>query len=107
MPCLLQMLEAFMHCSTCLALAAAVVHAGQLPPKLNVIIQNLMHPLRKEPSPILQQLGAEALAELVACCVGRQPCPNPKVLANLCGMACCDPAETPSVVGVVDEDRCV
>lgn len=42
------------------------------------VLSDIFQALRREPSPLLQQLVAEALAELLAGCVTRQPCPNDK-----------------------------
>ena len=52
--------------------------------------------LRKEPEPQLQQVSATALAELMSLCTARAPCPNDKLIRNICAMAWSDPAETPS-----------
>jgi hypothetical protein len=59
--------------------------------------------LRKEPLAALQAVAAEALAELMVGCVPRQPCPNDKLLRNLCSMACCDPVDTPSAAAAEEE----
>ena len=55
-----------------------------------------MTALRKEPEPQLQQVSATALAELMSLCTARAPCPNDKLIRNICAMAWSDPAETPS-----------
>lgn len=91
-----QLMEQYLHTSACLALASAVIASGRLPAKLNCVIQNLMAGLRKEPCRELQAVAAAALAELMAGCTSRQPCPNEKLVKNLCSMACGDAAETPS-----------
>lgn len=88
-------LEAYLHGSCCLALASGVAAAGQLPEKLTPVLGSLMQSLRREPGAALQRVGARALAELLLCCVQREPCPNGKVVKNLCGMACGDAVETP------------
>lgn len=44
---------------------------------------------------ILQMKSAEALAELMYHCVERRPCPNDKLIKNICGLTCMDPSETP------------
>lgn len=44
---------------------------------------------------ILQIKSAEALAELMYHCVARRPCPNDKLIKNICGLTCMDPSETP------------
>lgn len=89
-------MEMYLHTSACLVLASTIVASGRLPAKLNSIIQNLMAGLRKEPTEPLQEVAAAAVAELMAGVAGRQPCPNEKLVKNLCGMVCGDPYETPS-----------
>jgi hypothetical protein len=74
-----QLVEAYMHVQTLSCLAAALAQAGQLPAKLNLIIPNLMVSLRKDGTGELQQVAAAGLAELVVCCISREPGPNPKV----------------------------
>ncbi len=49
---------------------------SQLPAKLNAVVQPLVGALRREPEPALRAVAADALAELVALCVTRQPSPN-------------------------------
>lgn len=44
---------------------------------------------------ILQMKSAEALAELMYQSVERRPCPNDKLIKNICGLTCMDPSETP------------
>ena len=39
--------------------------------------------------------SAEALAELMYHCVARRPCPNDKLIKNICSLTCMDPSETP------------
>lgn len=90
-----QLTELYFHTSALLVLASTVVVSGRLPPKLNCVIQNLMAGLRREPVQELQSVAAEALAELMVGCAARQPCPNDKLVKNLCGMLCGDPSETP------------
>jgi len=68
--------EAYLQCSAGAALAAAAVHAGALPAKLNAVVQPLMGALRREAEPALRGAAAAGLAELVALCCGRQPSPN-------------------------------
>jgi len=93
--------EQYLHLTSLACCAAAVVHCGCLPPKLNQIIQPLMAAVRKEPEPEIQEVCASALAELIAACTTRSPSPNDKLVRNVCGMACGDPAHTP-VVTVLD-----
>ena len=44
-----------------------------------------------------QTRSAKALAKLLELCIVRDPCPNPKIVKNLCNFACSDPAVTPAV----------
>ena len=100
-PCL-QATELYYHRSALLVLASTVVAGGRLPPKLNCVLQNLMAGLRREPVRELQDVAAEALAELMVGCAIRQPCPNEKLVKNLCGMLCGDPSETPCAAAAED-----
>jgi TATA-binding protein-associated factor len=100
----LQATELYLHTSVLLVLAAVVVASGRLPTKLNCVIQNLMAGLRREPLPALQELAAEALAELMVGCAARQPCPNDKLVKNLVGMACGDAADTPSAAAAAADE---
>jgi hypothetical protein len=97
-----QATESYLHTSALLVLASAVVAGGRLPAKLNCVLQNLMAGLRKEPVRELQDVAAQALAELMAGCAARQPCPNDKLVKNLCGMLCGDPSETPCAATAED-----
>lgn len=92
----LQAAELYLHTSVLLVLASAVVAGGRLPAKLNCVLQNLMAGLRRSPCAALQRVAAEAMAELMVGCSGRSPCPNDKLVRNLCSMACSDPADTPA-----------
>lgn len=46
---------------------------------------------------LLKTRSAKALAKLLELCMERDPCPNPKIIKNLCSFVCSDPAVTPSV----------
>ena len=59
-------------------LAHAYVQAGELPNKLNAVIQPVMASLRRETTPLLRSTAAVALAELVHLCASRTPSPNEK-----------------------------
>lgn len=98
----LQATELYFHTSALLVLASTVVAGGRLPPKLNCVLQNLMAGLRREPVRELQDVAAEALAELMVGCAARQLCPNDKLVKNLCGMLCGDPSETPCAASAED-----
>ena len=45
----------------------------------------------------LQTWSAKALAKLLELCITREPCPNAKIIKNLCSFACSDPSVTPAV----------
>lgn len=44
--------------------------------------------------------SAEALAELMYHCVTRRPCPNDKLIKNICSLTCMDPSETPQAKSI-------
>ncbi|KAG1666532.1 hypothetical protein FOA52_014429 [Chlamydomonas sp. UWO 241] len=94
--------EQYLHLNVLACAAAACVRAGPLPAKLNGVIQPLMSAVRKEPEVAMQAVCAEALAELVVAASSRSPCPNDKLVKNVCAMACCDPAETLSASDAPD-----
>ncbi|MCO5611453.1 hypothetical protein L7F22_065706 [Adiantum nelumboides] len=91
----LKLLQSNLHVSVLASVAGAVVRMGELPVKLNPIIQPLMAAIKREQEESLQQLAADALAETIAQCVGRKPSPNEKLTKNICSLTCCDPLETP------------
>lgn len=91
----LKLVQNNLHVSVLASMAGAVVWMGELPAKLNPVIQPLMAAIKREQEEILQQLAADALAETIAQCVGRKPSPNEKLTKNLCTLTCADPAETP------------
>lgn len=80
------------------ALSGAVTELKSLQEKLNPVIKPLMESIKKEENEILQRISAEQLAHLVELCVERSPCPNSKIISNLCSFLCCDPEFTPAVV---------
>lgn len=56
----------------------------------------------------LQEKAAEALAELISCCISRKPSPNDKLIKNVCSLTCMDPCETPQAaiigsMGAIDD----
>ncbi|XP_071987194.1 TATA-binding protein-associated factor 172 isoform X2 [Engystomops pustulosus] len=77
--------------------ACAIVHLAQLPEKLNPIIKPLMEAVKKEENSVVQNYAASCLAKLLQQCTARTPCPNPKILKNLCSSVCVDSSITPSV----------
>ncbi|XP_076831393.1 TATA-binding protein-associated factor 172 isoform X2 [Brachyhypopomus gauderio] len=76
--------------------AAAVVGLAALPDKLNPMVRPLMEAVRREENALAQGAAASSLARLLQLCSTRQPCPNAKILKNLCGSVCADPALTPN-----------
>lgn len=101
----LKEIQSALHRSVRGALAGAVVFSRELPPKLNSVIQPLMASVRFEREASLQLPASRAIAELVLLCRGRTPSPNDKVLKNVCGLACADPAETPVVTSEGTENE--
>ena len=63
------------------------MQAGELPGKLNLVVQPIMATLRRETNPLLRSMAAVALAELVGLCAPRTPSPNGK----------CVPADLPQI----------
>lgn len=79
------------------ALSGALTELKSLPAKLNPVIKPLMESIKKEESEILQKISSEQLAHLIELCVDRNPCPNPKIISNLCTFLCSDPEFTPRI----------
>ncbi|XP_018414179.1 PREDICTED: TATA-binding protein-associated factor 172 [Nanorana parkeri] len=77
--------------------ACAIVSLMQLPEKLNPIIKPLMEIVKKEDNTVVQNYAALSIAKLLQQCISRTPCPNPKILKNLCSSVCVDSNITPSV----------
>lgn len=76
--------------------ACAVINLQVLPDKLNPLIRPLMEAMKKEENTLIQSYAASFIAKLLQQCAGRTPCPNPKIIKNLCSSACVDSAVTPS-----------
>lgn len=76
--------------------ACAVVNLQLLPDKLNPVVRPLMEAVRREENTLVQGYAASFLAQLLRQCCGRSPCPNPKIVKNLCASACVDSSTTPS-----------
>ncbi|KAF7221295.1 TATA-binding protein-associated factor 172 [Nothobranchius furzeri] len=76
--------------------ACAVISLQMLPDKLNPLVRPLMEAIKKEENILIQSYAASFIAKLLQQCAGRSPCPNPKIIKNLCASACVDPAVTPS-----------
>ncbi|XP_029963411.1 TATA-binding protein-associated factor 172-like isoform X1 [Salarias fasciatus] len=76
--------------------ACAVINLQALPNKLNPLIRPLMEAVKREENTLIQGYAASFIAKLLQQCAGRSPCPNPKIVKNLCASACVDSAATPS-----------
>lgn len=75
--------------------ACAVVNLQQLPEKLNPVIKPLMEAIKKEENTLIQNYVASCIAKLLQQCTTRSPCPNSKIIKNLCNSLCVDPHLTP------------
>ncbi|OCT71624.1 TATA-binding protein-associated factor 172 [Xenopus laevis] len=78
--------------------ACAIVNLQQLPDKLNPVIKPLMEAVKREENTVVQNCAATCIAKLLQQCTSRTPCPNPKIIKNLCSSLCIDPNITPTVV---------
>ncbi|XP_041123938.1 TATA-binding protein-associated factor 172 isoform X1 [Polyodon spathula] len=87
-----QMLHLRVHMFT----ACAIVNLQLLPDKLNPVIKPLMEAVKKEDNTLVQSYAATFIAKLLQQCIPRTPCPNPKILKNLCSSVCVDPLVTPN-----------
>ncbi|KAK6487599.1 TATA-binding protein-associated factor 172-like [Huso huso] len=87
-----QMLHLRVHMFT----ACAIVNLQLLPDKLNPVIKPLMEAVKKEDNTLVQSYAATFIAKLLQQCIPRTPCPNPKILKNLCSSVCVDPLITPT-----------
>ncbi|EFA08205.1 TATA-binding protein-associated factor 172-like Protein [Tribolium castaneum] len=83
--------------STLAALAGATVMFKALPEKLTPVAKPLMESVKRESDENLQKTTAKHLAHLLDQCRGRSPCPNDKILVNLCTFLRCDPEFTPVI----------
>ncbi|XP_061359384.1 TATA-binding protein-associated factor BTAF1 isoform X2 [Gastrolobium bilobum] len=91
----LKCVQSNLHITVSSSVAAAVVWMSEFPTRLTPIILPLMASIKREQEEILQMMSAEALAELMYHCVTRRPCPNDKLIKNICSLTCTDPSETP------------
>lgn len=89
--------------STQATLAGAVTMLKCLPEKLNPVIKPLMESIKKEENEQLQSLAADHLARLMDLCVERVPCPNSKIISNLCTFLRSDPEFTPKIPSATGE----
>ncbi|XP_016128822.1 TATA-binding protein-associated factor 172-like [Sinocyclocheilus grahami] len=76
--------------------ACAVVGLAMLPDKLNPVVRPLMEAARREENTLVQGYAASNIARLLQLCASRSPCPNAKIVKNLCSSVCVDPKLTPS-----------
>ncbi|TRZ04212.1 hypothetical protein DNTS_006480, partial [Danionella cerebrum] len=76
--------------------ACAVVGLGMLPDKLNPVARPLMEAARREENTLVQGYAASNIARLLQLCSTRVPCPNAKIVKNLCSSVCVDSMLTPS-----------
>lgn len=75
--------------------ACAVINLQMLPDKLNPVVRPLMEAIKREENALIQSYAASFISKLLQQCAGRSPCPNPKIIKNLCASSCVDPAVTP------------
>ncbi|TNN37598.1 TATA-binding protein-associated factor 172 [Liparis tanakae] len=85
-----------LHLRVHMVTACAVVNLQALPEKLNPLVRPLMETVKREENTLIQGYAASFIAKLLQQCAGRSPCPNHKILKNLCASACMDSAVTPS-----------
>lgn len=76
--------------------ACAVINLQTLPDKLNPVVRPLMEAIKREENTLVQGYAASFVAKLLQQCCGRSPCPNTKIIKNLCASACVDSSTTPS-----------
>lgn len=75
--------------------ACAVINLQVLPDKLNPLVRPLMESIKREENALIQGYAASFIAKLLQQCASRSPCPNPKIIKNLCASACADSSVTP------------
>ena len=51
----------------------------------------------------IQKLASKWTSSLLDMCKEQTPCPNSKIVKNLCNFLCCDPQHTPAIVPKLDE----
>lgn len=76
--------------------ACAMVGLAALPDKLNPLVRPLMEAVKKEENTLVQGYAASSIARLLQLCTERTPCPNSKIIKNLCSSVCVDPMLTPN-----------
>ncbi|KAM7385145.1 hypothetical protein PAMP_001241 [Pampus punctatissimus] len=85
-----------LHLRVHMFVACAVINLQVLPDKLNPLVRPLMEAIKREENTLIQSYAASFIAKLLQQCAGRSPCPNPKIIKNLCASACVDSSVTPS-----------
>lgn len=88
----------FSYNSTQAVLAGATVNMECLPEKLNPIVKPLMESIKREECQVFQQLSAQYLVKLLDLVSARNPCPNNKIITNLCTLLKSDLDFTPKLV---------
>uniref|UniRef100_A0AAX7TSS5 BTAF1 RNA polymerase II, B-TFIID transcription factor-associated n=1 Tax=Astatotilapia calliptera TaxID=8154 RepID=A0AAX7TSS5_ASTCA len=83
-----------LHLRVHMIAACAVINLQVLPDKLNPLVRPLMEAIKREENTLIQGYAASFIAKLLQQCAGRSPCPNPKIIKNLCASACVDSATT-------------
>lgn len=85
-----------LHLRVHMLTACAVVNLQLLPDKLNPVVRPLMEAVKREENTLVQAYAASFVAKLLQQCCARSPCPNAKIVKNLCASACADSSTTPS-----------
>lgn len=81
-------------------LASSAVALNILPEKLNPIIKPLMESIKREECVEFQRLAAKYLVTLLDLVLDRSPCPNNKIVTNLCALLKSDQDYTPKIVSL-------
>ncbi|XP_058174842.1 TATA-binding protein-associated factor 172 [Anopheles ziemanni] len=87
-----------LHISTQSSVSGAVVSLHCLPDRLNPVVKPLMESIKREECELLQKLSAKYLSDLLDQVTTRTPCPNSKIVTNLCTLLKSDPEFTPKVI---------
>ncbi|XP_053667652.1 TATA-binding protein-associated factor 172 [Anopheles marshallii] len=87
-----------LHISTQSSVSGAVVSLRCLPDRLNPVVKPLMESIKREECELLQRLSAKYLSDLLDQVITRTPCPNSKIVTNLCTLLKSDTEFTPRVL---------
>uniref|UniRef100_A0A182P5N4 TATA-binding protein-associated factor 172 n=1 Tax=Anopheles epiroticus TaxID=199890 RepID=A0A182P5N4_9DIPT len=87
-----------LHISTQSSVSGAVVSLRCLPDRLNPVVKPLMESIKREECELLQRLSAKYLSDLLDQVTARTPCPNSKIVTNLCTLLKSDAEFTPRVL---------